>query len=215
MDIATRWNKLAMELGFQLKHEIRPFVELPSLHKMAAKAVKAGNLHNAEKLLEHPMIADMLSKTFVGSATGIYRGFEFALFRSTHTGTPAPNPAYFVTIVLLFKEEYRYGIEIDHNDTLSKIKKTIGIGSYVRVPENRRLDNMIAVKARMKDQMRKILANKKLQDNLLNLYQFSNSFEITDRDIRYNERGTIIEKDHALKVMDLMTKVAEVFPSKM
>jgi hypothetical protein len=76
------------------------------------------------------------------------------------------------------------------------------------------LDKMIAVKARMKDQVRNILTDKILQDNLLNLYQFSNSFEISDRDIRYSERGTIIGKDQAIKVMDLMMDVAELFSSK-
>lgn len=38
------WNRLASELGFELKQEIRPLVELPSLHKMAAHAVKKGDI---------------------------------------------------------------------------------------------------------------------------------------------------------------------------
>ncbi len=214
MDINAQWKKLAGELGFQLKRKIRPFVELPSLHKMAAHAVKTGNLHNAEKLLEHPMIADILSKTFVGSATGIYRSYEFAVFRSTHTGTPAPNPAYYVNIVLLFKEKYQLGLEICHNGILSKIRKAIGLGSYVRIPENDMLDKMIAIKANMKDQARNLLSDKLLQDKLLNLYRFSNTFEISDRDIRYSERGTIIDKDKAIKIMDLMAEVAGNFAAK-
>ena len=48
VDIAEQWQRLAIELGFQLKHEIRPLVELPSLHKLAARALKKGNLKQAE-----------------------------------------------------------------------------------------------------------------------------------------------------------------------
>ena len=40
----------------------------------------------------------------------------------------------------------------------------------------------------------------------------STSFEITDRDIRYSERGTIIDKEKATKIMDMMTEVASEFP---
>ena len=214
MDINLQWKKLADELGFQLKHKIRPFVELPSLHKMAARAVKTGNLHKAESLLEHPMITDILSKTFAGSAIGIYRSYEFAVFRSTHTGTPAPNPAYYVNIVLLLKQKHKLGLEICYNDILSKIKKAIGIGSYVRIPENDKLDRMIAIKANLKNRAKKILSDKLFQDNLLNLYRFSNTFEISDRDIRYSERGTIIDKDRAIKIMGMMAEVAVTFDTK-
>ncbi len=214
MDINAQWAKLANDLGFQLKREIRPFVELPSLHKMAARALKTGDLHNAEKLLQHPMIADILSKTFVGSASGVYRGYEFAVFRSTHTGTPSPNPAYYVNIVLLFKEKYQLGLEIHQNGILSKIKKAIGLGSYVSIPENDLFNKKTAIKANMKDQARNLLSDKLLQDKLLNLYLFSNTFEISDRDIRYSERGTIIDKDKAIKIMDMMTEAAKSFPVK-
>jgi len=66
----------------------------------------------------------------------------------------------------------------------------------------------------MKDQARDLLSNKLLQDKLLNLYLFSNTFEISDRDIRYSERGTIIDKDKAIKIMDMMTEGAKSFPVK-
>jgi hypothetical protein len=213
MDLNTQWNKLAIELGFQLSPKIRPFVELPSLHKMAARAVKRGDLHRAEKLLEHPAISNLLSKAFVGSATGIYRSYEFAVFRSTLGGDRGSNPAY-VNIVLIFKTKYQLGLEIWRNSILSKIKKAIGVGSYVKIPENEMLDKLIAVTANLKDQARILLSDRLLQDKLLDLYRFSNTFEISDRDIRYSERGTIMGKDRAIEIMDLMTDFADVFATK-
>ena len=48
-----------------------------------------------------------------------------------------------------------------------------------------------------------------LQDKLISLYEFSRSFNISDRAIRYDERGTIISKDNAMKIMDLMVDAAE------
>ncbi len=214
MDANAQWSKLAVELGFQLKREIRPFVELPSLHKMAERAMKKGDLKNAERLLKNPMITKLMSSNFIGSATGLYGGYEFAVFRSTHSGTPSPNPAYYINIVLLFKEKCRLGLEIQKNDIFSKIKKAIGLGSYVKIAENHMLNEKVSIKANLKDQARKLLSNKLLQDKLLNLYLFSNTFEISDRDIRYSERGEIIDKDKAIKIMDMMVEAAKNFPVK-
>jgi hypothetical protein len=211
MEIDMEWNKLAIELDFQLKHEIRPLVELPSLHKMGAHAVKTGDIHKAKKILEHPMVAEILSKAFVGSATGVYRGYECAVFRSCND-KDSSYPVYYVNVVLVFKEKYRFGLEISKNGFLSKIGKLIRPGAYVKIPENSLLDRTIVVKAKNKEAVQRLVSNRSLQEKLFNLYVFSNSFEITDRDIRYSERGTIIDKEKATKVMDMMTEVASEFP---
>lgn len=209
MDMKEQWNRLAIELGFELKQEIRPLVELPSLHKMAAHAVKKGDIQRAEKYLEHPMMKELLSKTFTGSATGKYRGFEFAVFPSTISSGSSSKSTYFVNVVLLFKQEYTFGLEIFHNSLISKIGKAIMPGSYVGIPNNITLNNAIAVKAKNKNQVLSLLSDKMLQNKLINLYDFSKSFNISDRAIRYDDRGTIISKDNAMKIMDLMVDAAE------
>ncbi len=210
MDMKEQWDKLSIELGFELKQEIRPLIELPSLHKMAAHAVKKGDIQRAEKLLKHPMIMKLLSKTFAGSATGEYHGFEFAVFPSS-ISSDSSKPTYFVNIVLLFKQAYPFGLEIFHNSLISKIGKAIMPGSYVGIPNNITLNNAIAVKAKNKNQVLSILSDKMLQDKLLKLYEFSKRFNISDHAIRYDKRGAIIAKDDALKVMDLMVDAAGKF----
>ncbi len=210
MDMKEQWNRLSIELGFELKQEIRPLVELPSLHKMAAHAVKKGDIQRAEKLLEHPMMKKLLSKTFAGSATGEYHGFEFAVFPST-ISTGSSKPRYFVNVVLLFKREFPFELEIYHNSLMSKIGKVLMPGSYVEIPDNVILNKIIAVKTKNKNQVLSLLSDKKLQDKLQNLYEFSKGFNISDRAIRYDKLGAIIAKDDALKIMDLMVDVAEKF----
>ena len=79
---------------------------------------------------------------------------------------------------------------------------------------NDTLAQMIAVKANVKNQAQILLSDQLLQDKLLKLFRFSDTFEISDRDTRYSERGTIITKERATKIMDLMADVADVFAKK-
>ena len=210
MDMKEQWTRLAIELGFELKQEIRPLVELPSLHKLAAHAVKKGDIQKAEKVLKHPMIMKLLSETFTGSATGKYHGFEFAVFPGA-ISTDSSSTTYVVNIVLLFKRAYPFGLEIFHSGLFTKLGKAIMPGSYVKIPDNVIIDKVIAVKAKNRDQVRGLLSDKVLQDKLLNLYEFSKSFNISDHAIRYDQGGAIISKDDALKIMDLMADAAERF----
>ncbi len=211
MDMKEQWNRLAIELGFELKQEIRPLVELPSLHKMAARAVKKGDIQRAEKFLTHPMMVALLSKTFTGSATGKYRGFEFAIFPSTVSSGSSAKSTYFVNVVLLFMREYPFGLEIFSNSLFSQIGKAIMPGSYVKIPDNGIFNKVITVKAKNKGSVLTLLSDKMLQDKLIMLYEFSKSFNISDHAIRYDERGAVITKDKALKIMNLMADAAEKF----
>lgn len=205
-----QWKRLAVDLGFEFKHEIRPHVELPSLHKMAAHAVKKGDIERAEKLLKHPMMKELLSKTFTGSATGKYDDFEFALFPST-ISTASSNPTYYINVVLLFEKKLSFGLEIFHNGIISGLVKLIAPAAYVKIDDNTIFNKLIAVKAKRKDQACAFLSDKELQGRLIKLFEFSRSFNISDSAIRYDKGGTIISKAEALKVMDLMVDVAERF----
>ena len=152
----------------------------------------------------------MLISNFPGSAKGIYRGYEFALFPNTASGS---KPAYYVNIILLFQKQFQMGMEIQNSTFLTRVKKTLGLGSYLKEFGNEHLGKMIAIQANRKDQVLNLLAHKSVQDSLLNLYNFSNSFEISDRDIRYTEPNAIIERDRALQVMDSMVEAAISFTS--
>ncbi len=209
MDIREKWNRLAIELGFQLQREIRPYVEMPSLHKMAAQAVKKGDMDKADKLLVHPLIQKMLNKVFIGSACGFYRDYEFALFRSTSSSGNKGTAVYYVNIVLVFPGSLRLGLEVSSSGVGSKIGKILFGGRYQKIPGNPDLDRLIAVKVRDRDRGAAMLSSTDLQEKLRVLYEFSSGFEIADRDIRYSERGHIVDKDKALMLMDMMADVAD------
>ena len=210
MEVKEQWQRLAIELGFELKNEIRPRVELPSLHKMAAKALKKGNLRQAEQILETPLFKEVFKKVFIGSATGFYRDYEFAVFRST-SDTDSSNPVYYVNMVLMFKQSLELGLDIRQAGSLSKIGKALFAGKFVKIPNNPELDALAAVQAKDKDRAGRLLSDSGLQEKLLALYRFSHRFMITDEAIRWDERGTIIQKDRALKIMDMMAETAQKF----
>ena len=207
VDIKEQWQRLAIELGFQLKHEIRPQVELPSLHKLAAKAIKKGNMKDAEKFLETPMIKELLAKIFIGSATGIYRDFEFALFRSSISAPPS-EPAYYVNIVLMLKNNLQLGLDIQYAGLASKFGKKLMPGKYIRNSGNSDIDNFVAIQAKDRNRARNLLSVNGLSHRLSHLFRFSKRFIISDSSIRYDERGQFIEKENALKIMDMMVEVA-------
>ena len=211
MDMKEQWTRLAIELGFDFKQEVRPLVELPSLHKMAARAVKKGDVQQAENFLQHPMMKDLLSRTFTGSATGKYRDFEFAVFPSTISSGDSSKSTYYVNIVLLFKRDFAFGLEVFANSFFSQIGKAIMPGSYVKIPGNDIFNKVITVKAKDKDKAFILLSDRKLQDKLIKLYEFSKRINISDLAIRYDERGSIITKDRANKIMNLMVDAAEKF----
>ena len=211
MDLKEQWTRLAIELGFDFKQEIRPLIELPSLHKMAAKAVKKGDIQRAEDFLKHPMIKDLLSKTFTGSATGKYRDFKFAVFPSTISSGDSSKSTYYVNIVLLFEREFAFGLEVFANSFFSQIGRAVMPGSYVNIPGNNIFKKLMTVKAKDKDKVLILLSDKKLQDNLIKLFKFSKRFNISDPAIRYDEPGSIITKDRANTIMDLMVDAAENF----
>ncbi|MFH2002610.1 MAG: hypothetical protein ABIK28_23265 [Planctomycetota bacterium] len=212
MDVHDQWNGLAEELGFKLSYEVRSHVELPMLHRSAAVAVRKGKIHRAERMLKHPIMMDSLTKTYAGSASGFYRDFEFAIFRSS-PAAQASKPVYDVNIVLLLRSELMFGLEIKRTHFLTPIIRTLFPGSYVRIPGNRKLDRIVAVKARDKTEIRKILPDTSWQEKLLNLFRFSRNFLLTDRTIRFSERAGIIKSERAIKIMDLMVDVAEFFPA--
>lgn len=208
MDITEQWQLLAVELGLEFRHEIRPRIELPSMHKMAAKALKKGNLAQAEHLFENPMMKKLLSKVFIGTATGYYRGFECAVFRSTIAAEVATNPAYFVNIVLMLPKDLGMGLDIKSAGLLNKISGLFS-GKRIGFPNHPELNAMVSVEAGNKKAAQKLFAQKRLPETLRAMYAFSNRFTIWDESIRYDERGKIIARDRALEIMDLMVETAK------
>ena len=209
MEHTEQWQALANMLGFRFTQKVRPFVELPSLHKLAARAARTGDLQRAERLLSHPAVASVLSRNFPGSATGVLRGWEFALFPSTYAGTPAVFPAYYANVVLVFGKDLGLGMAIRGSGAWAWILRTVGMGSLIRFPENPDLDRLVQVRAGRRDQATALLSRPPLQDALVTLYRFSHGFEISDRDIRYAERGAIFTWERAREIMDRMADAAD------
>ena len=54
MDIKQQWQKLAQDLELDFGEDLRPTIELPSMHFMAAKALKSGKLSQSEAILSNP-----------------------------------------------------------------------------------------------------------------------------------------------------------------
>lgn len=212
MDIHEQWNGLAEELGFKLSYEVRSHIELPSLHKSAAHAVKKGRVHRAEKMLKHPIMMDSLTRTYAGSASGFYRDFEFAIFRSSPSAQSS-KPVFDVNIVLLLKSDLMFGLEIERATMMARLARIFLSSSYVRIPGNRTLDRLITVKARVKPDIKKLLAGSSYQQKLQEMFTVSRSFQINDRTIRFSERAPIIKSERAIEIMDLMVDAAEYLPA--
>ena len=133
MDIQQEWQKLAVELGFEFRKEIRTYVELPSLHHLAARAVRTGDIRQVEAALANPMIKSLMEKTFLGAAAGLYRGFEFSLFRNT-TAETSSHPAYYVNAVLVFKGDLAMGLDIQGGSLGGRLGKALFFGTLHKIP---------------------------------------------------------------------------------
>ena len=126
----------------------------------------------------------MLGKSFIGSATGFYKNFEFAVFRSS-IATSSTKPVYYVNVVLMIKDNLQLGLDIRKAGVTSKIGKIFLPGKYVRNFGEPELDAVIAIQAKDKDRVEALFLGTGLVDCLLRLYRFSNRFTVSDTSIRY------------------------------
>lgn len=211
MDVREEWRRLAQDMNFEFKEGIRAFLESPSLQRIAASELNSKQVQKASQFLSNPMVQSLLSKIFIGAATGFYRDFEFALLRTTRSSGSGGSQIHYVAISLLFKKDLRSDLEITKAGAFSGLWKKLLKNSYVRIRRNPELDRLITVKAKNKSQAEVLLSSQGVQESLKRLYEFSDDFKITDHGIRYEERGEIIEKERAVEIMEIMVDAAVKF----
>ena len=115
---------------------------------------------------------------------------------------------FFINIVLVFREELGIGLQMTSSDLISSwLGKLLLKSAYLDIG----LIKKVRIKTKDKQNTKEILNKKELQESLSRLYQFSENMFISDRDIRFHDCGTIIEKEKALGIMDLMADVARQF----
>lgn len=208
MGSKEKWQQLAVELGFEFKTGIRAFLESPTVLKL----FEGRQLPKNPALLQNPMVQMMIEKVFMGTVTGFYRKFEFYLLRGSKgsSSTGGGKQIYYVSVVLLFKNPLGTGLEIRPASFFSSIGKMLMPRKYLKIP-NKELEQLITAKGKNKNQISVHLYDPKFQEMLLKLFRFSKDFKITDEGIRYEQDSDIIDKNHALEVMDLMATAAEYF----
>ncbi len=214
MSIKEQWGRLADELGFTFKEGIDAILESPHTEKILRQEFpeKAGDFQQASALLNNPFVRGMLSKVFLGMATGTYRDFEFLVYRGTSSSSSGSGSrrSHYVNTVLLFKKTYNLGLDIQSSGAFSRLGKLFFSGRYIR-PRDPGLDSLVVVKGENRDQIGTMLSHSRLQEGLVELYSFSPAFKISDHGIRIKEGGEIASKEHITGIMERMVSVAETF----
>ncbi len=212
MNIKDQWIQLANELNFQFKEGIELLTDSPHLGKIGKEECqgKIRKLEQVKTLLKANFVKSMLSKIFMGIATGKYREFEFLIYRGTTSSSGSGNHNYYVNLVLFFKNPYRWGMEITPAGFFSKWGKLLFPKTYVRLPYSR-LDPLVVIKGKDKEHIQTLLSYEKLQQQLIELFSYSKNFKVSDHGIRFKEPGQILPKEYIIDLMNMMVKAAEAF----
>lgn len=212
MSIKGKWQQLAKELDFEFKEGIDALIESPHLGKIAQDVFpgKTRDIEQAKILLKTDFVRTMLSKIFLGMATGTYRDFEFLLYRSASSSSISGTRHYDVNVVLFFNKPYHWGMEITTVDFFSKLGKTLLPKAYVKIPHSP-LNPLVRIKAKGEDRIRTLLSYDKLQQQLVELFSYSKNFKVSDYGIRFKESGEILAKERVMGLMDMMVNAAETF----
>ncbi|MBF0529975.1 MAG: hypothetical protein HQK55_12040 [Deltaproteobacteria bacterium] len=207
------WVALAKELGLEFKPGIDDLLESPSLQKMVAPELGIKDLSQAMKMLANPMVHSLLSKIFLGAATGFYQDLEFILYRGSSTSTRSfgQQTRYAVHINVLFHKNQDMGLDMKAAWWGAKFGKAIMPNRYLPIPTNPELDKLVVVKTADASRTKLLLERSDLATALLKMYQYSPKFHVTDHGIRYKESGRIIAADRARIIMDLLAEAAEKF----
>ena len=207
------WLQLSAELGFEFKDGVNPFLDSPTLRRFAAEEMNQKDLRQAENLLRNPMVQTILAKIFMGTASGRYRDYEYALFHSSSKGGSESHSSYteYVNIALFFPKDLRCDLTIEKAGRLVGLKRLFFAGKYMKIPNNEGLNHLVTVKATDKNQAKVILGERAIQEQLARLYGYSNGFKVTDHGIRFKEVGGIISKARAVEIMNIMADAADRF----
>lgn len=212
MNIKEQWIQLAGELGFQFKEGIDALIDSPHLEKIVQEELqgKIRDLQQVRNLLKSTFVKTMLSKIFMGIATGTYREFEFLIYRGMTSSSGSGTRNYHVNIVLFFKTPYHWGMEITPAGFFSKWGKLFFPKAYVKLPYSR-LDPLVVIKGKEKEHIKTLLSYEKLQQGLIQLFSYPGDFKVSDYGIRFKEPGEILPKEHTIDLMNIMVKTAESF----
>ncbi len=214
MNSKEQWKLLANELGFTYKEGIDAFVESPTLARMAASQIGAGDFEKAKAMLSNPLVKGLLDSLFIGTITGKTGAYECTLFRGSASSSQSGSSSgkvYYVNIALLFRQSLDWGLDMYRAGLSAKIAKKLFRKNYVPVPDDGELERMIAVRAKKRDQVQLFLRNMAVSDQLKKLFSSPGDYHISDHGIRYKLRGEIIAKDEALRVLAILAETAVLF----
>lgn len=212
MDVKEKWQQLAVELGFEFKEGIDGLLDSPHLESIALEEMqgKARDIQHIRALLQSNFVRGMLSRIFLGIATGSHRDFEWFVYRSSSSSSGSGSTHYYVNVNLFFKKTYGWGMKITASGFFGKLGKILFPGAYVRLRRSS-LAPMVSIKGKEKDRIKTLLSFDKLQHRLVELFSFSRNFKVDDYGIRYREPGHILSKERILELMEIMAKTAGTF----
>ena len=211
VDIKEEYKALASHLGIEFKEGVEAFFQSPSLKLMAAGELGAGDLEKAQQFLNNPLIRKMVSKVFMGAATGFYRDYEFAIYRSSTGSGKNSRPVYHANVNLLFPKDLRCGLDIFRRTWMTGIGEFLRPSKYVKIQDDPELCRLAAVRAENKAQAGIFMGSRALRERLAALYRYAPGFTVTDHGIRYKEPGHIMDRQRTVEVMDLLVEAALKF----
>ena len=203
-----QWEQFAKEMRFCYIEKPRKEVELPYLCSLKPNRP----LPSLSEVKITDQTRKFVDSIFNGAAIGQYNSFDFSIFYALCNGEESEN-SHYVHIILPFKSPSNINLAIKYKSLWDDIISIFKPSATIKFPENKKLNKLITVKTDDINYSKKLFTNILLQNALYNLFSFSWDTAIYNNGIHYYESGTIIAKEQALKVMELMSSVAAFLQS--
>jgi hypothetical protein len=211
MSLKEKWMNLADELNFKFHPGIDALLESPHMEQILRDEFpdKMLDFEKASNFLNNPIVKGMMAKAFLGMASGSFQDYDFLVYPSSSSSSSGSR-TYYVNTVLFFKNPYNHDMHITTANFFSKIQKKISPSAFIKTT-NPKLNASLLIKGKNKDQIQTLLSYKKLQSQLIKLFNFSKYTKITDYGIRIKIPSKILPKETIIPHMQIMSETAKVF----
>lgn len=202
------WEQLASELGFTFKEGIRAYLEADAVRRLEADGsdpAQAQAFAQARKLLDNPLLMGLMDKLFFGVVTGEQRGYEFTLYHSSSSSSK--SKAHYVHIALLFKRPEKLGLLLAPETFFSRVGHKL-FHTQDLTTGNAELDRLVSVKAREVAPAQVLLADRRVQEQLIALFRDGAEWLVSDEGIRWRRGGGTLTAAEARPLMERMAAAA-------
>ncbi|MBF0501703.1 MAG: hypothetical protein HQM09_16310 [Candidatus Riflebacteria bacterium] len=205
MDLKEEWIQLAKELNFEFKEGFNAVLE----SKVVSSLMGGEFGPEGAAVFQTPIMQAILSRVFLGMATGKSGNYEFFVFKGDKT-TSRNRTSYYVRTILAFPNSLGIGLNIEPSGFFDRLIRSIFPGKTVHTG-NSDLDTVLSIKADDQQKALRFLQSDTLKLKMLAFQKISPELRINDHGLLHTEPGEIASATHIQEIMAYLTGLADEF----